>query len=239
MARFGVEVTLVEAARRLLALEEPEAGEVLAEVLRREGVDVRTGVQAQRVQSSDGDPAAVDLSSVGAAADARVALVDERCRVAPGVWAVGDVTGEGAFTHVAMYHANVVIRDILGEEGSPPCYRALPRVTFTDQEVWGRGTDRGAGPRAVHARPCRLHHGGKHRPGLDTQGGQRGGHQGHRGCRSGSSGRCHGDGLSGGEVLGALAVAVHAEVPVDRLISMIYAYPTFHRGIEDALDDLP
>jgi pyruvate/2-oxoglutarate dehydrogenase complex dihydrolipoamide dehydrogenase (E3) component len=42
-------------------------------------------------------------------------------------------------------------------------------------------------------------------------------------------------GPAGGEVLGALAVAVHGEVPVDRLRHMIYAYPTFHRGIEDAL----
>jgi pyruvate/2-oxoglutarate dehydrogenase complex dihydrolipoamide dehydrogenase (E3) component len=42
-------------------------------------------------------------------------------------------------------------------------------------------------------------------------------------------------GPAGGEVLGALTVAVHGEVPVDRLRHMIYAYPTFHRGIEDAL----
>jgi hypothetical protein len=39
-------------------------------------------------------------------------------------------------------------------------------------------------------------------------------------------------------VLGALTVAVHGEVPVERLRHMIYAYPTFHRGIEDALRDL-
>jgi pyruvate/2-oxoglutarate dehydrogenase complex dihydrolipoamide dehydrogenase (E3) component len=45
-------------------------------------------------------------------------------------------------------------------------------------------------------------------------------------------------GPHGGEVLSALAVAVHAEVPVDRLKQMIYAYPTFHRAIEDALSRL-
>jgi len=42
----------------------------------------------------------------------------------------------------------------------------------------------------------------------------------------------------GGEVLGALAVAVHARVPVRRLREMIYAYPTFHRAIEDAVRNL-
>jgi len=42
----------------------------------------------------------------------------------------------------------------------------------------------------------------------------------------------------GGEVLGLLALAVHAEVPLTELRSMIYAYPTFHKGIEDALNEL-
>jgi pyruvate/2-oxoglutarate dehydrogenase complex dihydrolipoamide dehydrogenase (E3) component len=45
-------------------------------------------------------------------------------------------------------------------------------------------------------------------------------------------------GPNGGEVLGLLSVAVHAAVRVDSLRAMIYAYPTFHRGIEDALRDL-
>jgi pyruvate/2-oxoglutarate dehydrogenase complex dihydrolipoamide dehydrogenase (E3) component len=45
-------------------------------------------------------------------------------------------------------------------------------------------------------------------------------------------------GPAGGEILGLLAVAVHAEVPVDTLRTMIYAYPTFHRAIETAIGDL-
>jgi pyruvate/2-oxoglutarate dehydrogenase complex dihydrolipoamide dehydrogenase (E3) component len=45
-------------------------------------------------------------------------------------------------------------------------------------------------------------------------------------------------GPSGGEVLSALVVAVHAAVPLSQLRHMIYAYPTFHRAIEDALRDL-
>ena len=45
-------------------------------------------------------------------------------------------------------------------------------------------------------------------------------------------------GPAGGEVLGALTLAVHAQVPLGTLRSMIYSYPTFHRGIEDALRDL-
>jgi hypothetical protein len=45
-------------------------------------------------------------------------------------------------------------------------------------------------------------------------------------------------GASGGEVLGLLTLAIHARAPLEGLRSMIYAYPTFHRGVEDVLRDL-
>jgi len=45
-------------------------------------------------------------------------------------------------------------------------------------------------------------------------------------------------GPAGGEVLGLLGLAVHARVPTSVLGGMIYAYPTFYRGVEDALADL-
>ena len=45
-------------------------------------------------------------------------------------------------------------------------------------------------------------------------------------------------GPAGGEVLSMLTLAVHAETPIDVLKSMIYAYPTFHRGVEDALGQI-
>jgi pyruvate/2-oxoglutarate dehydrogenase complex dihydrolipoamide dehydrogenase (E3) component len=45
-------------------------------------------------------------------------------------------------------------------------------------------------------------------------------------------------GPTGGEVLSMLVTAVHAEVPTATLRSMIFAYPTFHRAVEDALSRL-
>src|SRR5688500_9431497 len=60
-------------------------------------------------------------------------------RAGDGVWGVGDVVGHGAFTHMAMYEAGVAIRDILGQEGPPADYRAVPRVTFTDPEIGAVG----------------------------------------------------------------------------------------------------
>jgi pyruvate/2-oxoglutarate dehydrogenase complex dihydrolipoamide dehydrogenase (E3) component len=264
LARFGVDVSIVEAAPRLLPLEEPETGEILAEVLAAEGIDVRTGVAAARVDGAAGrgvvvrladgtevtaervlvatgrraDPSAVGLAAVGVPLDARAVPVDDRCRVTDGVWAVGDITGKGAFTHVAMYQAGIVIRDMLGEDGPPADYRALPRVTFTDPEVGAVGLTEGQARDQLR----NVQVGSTQVPSTARGWMHRVGNEGvikvvadaDRGVLVGATAM----GPMGGEVLGALSVAVHAEVPVQTLGSMIYAYPTFHRGIEDALGRL-
>ncbi|WP_323097220.1 NAD(P)/FAD-dependent oxidoreductase [Intrasporangium sp. YIM S08009] len=261
VSRFGTTVTVVEAADRLLALEEPEASAKVAEVFRAEGITVRTGVGASRVEQRDGgvrvtladgthvdgdrllvatgrrtDVKGVGLHHVGVAEDARVARVDDECRVTEGVWAVGDITGKGAFTHVSMYQAGVVIRDVLDEDGPPAEYAALPRVTFTDPEVGAVGLTEAAAREeldnvTVGVTPL----------GETTRGWIAKADGLIKVVADADSGLLVGAtvvGPAGGEVLGALAVAVHGKVPVERLRSMIYAYPTLHRGIEDALGRL-
>jgi pyruvate/2-oxoglutarate dehydrogenase complex dihydrolipoamide dehydrogenase (E3) component len=156
--------------------------------------------------------------------------------VTDGVWAVGDITGRGAFTHVSMYQAGIVIRDVLGDDGPPAEYAALPRVTFTDPEIGAVGMTEeqardsladvrvGVTPLGETTRGWIARAEGFIKVVADAE----------RGVLVGATTM----GPAGGEVLGALAVAVHGEVPVDRLRSMIYAYPTLHRGIEDALGRL-
>jgi pyruvate/2-oxoglutarate dehydrogenase complex dihydrolipoamide dehydrogenase (E3) component len=262
-ARFGVEVTIVEAADHLLPPEEPEAGSLLGAVLEGEGCRVRLGARARRV-STDGDgvaldlgqgevlraerllvatgrrtdPAAAGLDAVGVEASARFAPVDERCRVSDGVWAIGDITGKGAFTHVAMYQAGVVLADILGRDHPPARYDALPRVTFTDPEVGAVGlTERQARERLAHVRVGSVAVPSTSRGTIQGPGNEgliKLVADGERGVLVGATAMS----AAGGEVLGALTVAVHAAVPLDTLRSMIYAYPTFHRGIEAALQSM-
>jgi pyruvate/2-oxoglutarate dehydrogenase complex dihydrolipoamide dehydrogenase (E3) component len=169
---------------------------------------------------------------------ARFLPIDDHCRVTDGVWALGDVTGKGAFTHVSMYHAAIVVRDILGEPGPPADYRALPRVTFTDPEMGAVGlTEAQAREQGL---PVQV--GITQVPSSARGWIHKAGNEGFiklvadsaRGVLVGATSA----GPVGGEVLSALAVAVHGEVPVERLRHMIYAYPTFHRGIEDALRTL-
>lgn len=262
-ARFGVGVTILEVAPRLLPAEEPEAGALLEEVFGQEGVDVRTGVDISRV-SHDGDRFTVtlgtgesvtadrllvaagrrpDLGSLGVEAigvDAATGHlpVDEHMRVAPGVWAVGDVTGRGAFTHMAMYQAGIVIADILGRDGPVADYRAVPRVTFTDPEIGSVGlSEEGARAAGLSVRVGRAPvpssaRGWIHGPG--NAGIIKVVEDRDRGCLVGALSA----GPTGGEVLSMLALAVHARVPTETLRTMIYAYPTIHRAVEAALDDL-
>ena len=55
------------------------------------------------------------------------------------LWAIGDITGKGAFTHMSMYEAGVALADIIGRDGARAEYHAVPRVTFTDPEVGSVG----------------------------------------------------------------------------------------------------
>jgi pyruvate/2-oxoglutarate dehydrogenase complex dihydrolipoamide dehydrogenase (E3) component len=263
LARFGVTVTVIEALDRLLPLETPTAGDLLARVFGDEGIDVITGVAAERVERdgaritvrlADGRSVAaaqllvatgrrtnlpeLGVATIGIDDAQRFVPVDDDLRVADGVWAVGDLTGKGAFTHVGMYQARIATADILGAPHEHADYRALPRVTFTDPEIGSVGLT----PAAASEAGIDVRIGTTLVPHTARGWIHKAGNEGFielvedraRGVLVGATAA----GPNGGEVLGLLTLAVHAEVPVDRLRQMIYAYPTFHRGVEDALRDL-
>ncbi len=263
MTRFGSRVTIVEALDRLLPLEEPEAGAMLRDVFEAEGIAVHTGVMASEVARrgegvavtlSDGTVVEADrllvatgrrtniaglgLEIVGVDASARFAPVDDRMRVADGVWAVGDITGKGLFTHVGIYQAGIVVADILGDSDRRADYSAVPRVTFVDPEVGSVGmTEFDATAAGIDVITALVEVPGTARGWLHASG-----NEGliklvadkDRGVLVGATSV----GPHGGEVLGLLTLAVHEATPISRLREMIYAYPTFHKGIEDAVNRL-
>ena len=101
-----------------------------------------SAVTAERLLVATGrraDLAALGVAAVGLDAAARAIPTDGWMRAADGVWAIGDMTGQGAFTHMSMYQADIVVRDILGQGGEAADYRAVPRVTFTDPEIGSVG----------------------------------------------------------------------------------------------------
>jgi pyruvate/2-oxoglutarate dehydrogenase complex dihydrolipoamide dehydrogenase (E3) component len=259
-ARFGAQVTVIEALSHLVPLEEPEACELLARAFSADGIAVRTGVAARqvshdgmefRVTLADGEELAASellvatgrramLADVGVAAvgideTGRFIPVDDRMRAAPGVWAIGDIVGHGAFTHMSVYHAGIVVADILRKEHHVAEYHAVPRVTFTDPEIGSVGLseaqarDQGLDVRTAVAQIPSSARGWIHKAGNDGF---------IKLVQDAGSGLLVGAtsaGPVGGEVLSMLTLVVHAGVPVQRLREMIYAYPTFHRAVEDAL----
>jgi pyruvate/2-oxoglutarate dehydrogenase complex dihydrolipoamide dehydrogenase (E3) component len=138
---------------------------------------------------------------------------------------------------MSMYQAGIVVAGILGRDGYPAEYHAVPRVTFTDPEIGAVGLteaqarQKGAVRVGVSQVPASAR-GWIHKAGND--GFIKLVEDAEAGVLAGATSA----GPAGGEVLGALTVAVHARVPVRRLREMIYAYPTFHRAIEGALADL-
>jgi pyruvate/2-oxoglutarate dehydrogenase complex dihydrolipoamide dehydrogenase (E3) component len=175
------------------------------------------------------------VGTVGLDLSTRAITTDRQMRAGEGLGAIGDVTGHGAFTHVAMYEAEIAVRDILGEPGPDADYRALPRVTFTDPEIGTVGLteqqarDAGLRVRTATAPLPTSARGWIHKAGNDRF--IKLVEDADRGLLVGATSA---DPM-GGEVLYGLAVAVHAKVPTTRLRHMIYAYPTFHRAVETAL----
>jgi pyruvate/2-oxoglutarate dehydrogenase complex dihydrolipoamide dehydrogenase (E3) component len=262
--RFGTEVTLVDTADQALPGEEPENGEAMAEVLREEGMTLRTGVSAKSVRRGDGGVAVAlsdgssvsgerllvavgrhsDLRSLGVEAagldpDAPAIKVDEHLRAGPGLWSVGDVTGRGAFTHVAVYQGRIAAADVLGREHQPADYSAVPRITFTDPEVAAVGLteakarELGHNVRTGVATTASSARGWIHGPGAE-HGVAKLVADADRDVLLGASVM----GPSAGEVVGLLVLAIRQRVPLPALRELIYPYPTFVRGLEDALREL-
>jgi len=164
-ASLGTRVTLIEAGKGLLPREEAFAGEEVAAALREEhGVDVRTGVKAERVEAvasgvalhlDDGDrieavellvavgrkprSTEIGLGSVGIEpGDGGFVETDDRMRVGglPWLYAIGDVNGRALFTHMGKYQAWVAAENALGREVESVAEGlGSPRVTFTDPQV--------------------------------------------------------------------------------------------------------
>jgi pyruvate/2-oxoglutarate dehydrogenase complex dihydrolipoamide dehydrogenase (E3) component len=173
--RFGAEVTVVEKGPRLIAREDPDVSDAIRGILENEGIAIRTGAECIRfapqgedilvgVDCTAGAPeiaashvlAAIGrrpntddlgLDQAGVAVDAHgYIVVDDQLRTStPGIWALGDCNGRGAFTHTSYNDFEIVAANLL--DGDPrrvsnrlPAYALyvdppLGRVGMTDEAV--------------------------------------------------------------------------------------------------------
>jgi pyruvate/2-oxoglutarate dehydrogenase complex dihydrolipoamide dehydrogenase (E3) component len=158
--RLGCRVTLIEAAT-ILAKDEPEIRSILVTRLRDEGVEIIEGVGVTNVGGMAGemtltleDGRRIEASHILVAAGRRPGIGDlglEAAGIAVGrngiitdsrlrtsdrrVFAIGDVTGRPQFTHVAGYHAGIVIRNMLFRLPARIDDALTPWVTYNDPEL--------------------------------------------------------------------------------------------------------
>jgi len=161
--RLGVKVTLLEAATPL-AKDDPECAAIVLEQLAHEGVVIRSGLRVTRVSQADGKIQVVtegpqgeemiegshlliatgrranveglDLEAAGVKYEPRGIAVDSRLRTTnKKIYAIGDAAGGLQFTHVANYHAGIVIRNALFRLRAKANDELIPWVTFTDPEL--------------------------------------------------------------------------------------------------------
>jgi dihydrolipoamide dehydrogenase len=246
-ARMGSQVTVVERGERLLGRIHSDAGELLADFFREEGIDVRLGLGIEgvergiRLRLSDGSTLETErllvatgrrpnterlgLEQLGVQISPRGIEVDERLQAAENVWAIGDVTGVALFTHVGKYQARVAAAD-MSRRHAKADYRAIPATVFTDPEVATAGRTEGDDLVSARVEISSL-------PRLSTY---------ERPKRDGFI-RVFADpqqrvlvgvvcvGPQAAEWLGAFTLAIKAAVPIETLIDTIQPYPTFSEAL--------
>jgi pyruvate/2-oxoglutarate dehydrogenase complex dihydrolipoamide dehydrogenase (E3) component len=187
--RFGSDVTVIEMGPRVVQREDEDVSQAVREILEGEGVRVRTGARCLSVEKRGSDLAVrvdcetgdrevrgshlllavgrrpntddLGLETAGIETDARgFIVVDDQLRTsAPGIWALGDCNGRGAFTHTSYNDYEIVAANLLDGEARRvsdriPTYGLfvdppLGRVGMTDAEVRAAGRPALVGRRAM------------------------------------------------------------------------------------------
>ncbi len=182
--RFGAEVTILDSADHLMAREDADVSAEVEAVFQNEGIHLRLSSKVESLSKS-GDQVAVHLEGgqqilgghlliaagrrpntedLGCeAAGIRLdkggfIVIDDHYRTsAPGVYAVGDVTGEPQFTHVAWDDHRILFDILMGRSKRGRSGRAYPYTAFTDPQLAGVGlTEREAQKKQIPYEVARL-----------------------------------------------------------------------------------
>jgi pyruvate/2-oxoglutarate dehydrogenase complex dihydrolipoamide dehydrogenase (E3) component len=251
--RLGSAVTVIEALSPL-GNEDPELAAIVLGKIRAEGVTIRERASVTRVERSGGSGirvhvesegradaidgsklliaagrtpniAGLDLDKAGIAYDRKGVRVTEGLRTANRrVYAVGDVTGSPQFTHVAGYHAGLVVRSLLFRLPARENRDIIPRVTFTDPELAHVGlTETEAGKRHGSVRALRWPYAENDRAQVERR------TEGHLKMVTDRRGRILGVSIAGanaGEMIGLWALALSKRMTVRDVAGYVPPYPT-------------
>jgi pyruvate/2-oxoglutarate dehydrogenase complex dihydrolipoamide dehydrogenase (E3) component len=253
--RMGASVALVEGMDHLLPREPKPLGDELGKALAADGIELHFGEQATAVHR-DGDEYVVEfagraelrgdrllvatgrrarvddlgLDTVGVEPTRQGIPVDERMRVADGLWAIGDATGIWPLTYMGKYQGRVAAANILGRDRTAN-YNAVPRVVLTDPQAASVGEAEGAltatVPLAEVPRTSTYTRAYAETPGFMTlvSDGER---------LTGA----YALGPEAGEWLQQATVAIRARVPLPVLFDVIQPFPSFSEAFLSTLSEL-
>jgi pyruvate/2-oxoglutarate dehydrogenase complex dihydrolipoamide dehydrogenase (E3) component len=167
--RFGSEVTIVEMAPRLIPREDEDISEAVRDILEKEGITVRLNAECisvdrrgekviVQVECHEGPPEIagshllvavgrrpntddLGLEKAGILTDKRgYIMVDDELRTnVPGIWALGDCNGMGAFTHTAYNDYEIVAANLLGHDSRRVSDRITAYALYTDPPLGRAG----------------------------------------------------------------------------------------------------
>jgi len=252
--RLGAQVTVIEAARPL-AKEDAECAQIVLDALVREGLKIQMGASVKSVRPTqsgvelvvrrDGgeevvtgshllvaagrspnvddlglEKAGVAFTKAGIAVDRGLRTTNRR------VYAIGDVIADGLmFTHVANYHAGVVIRHALFRLRAKVRYNAIPWVTFTDPALAHVGlTDEQAREQGYRVRVMRWPYRENDRAQTERA------TTGHAKVVTTARGRILGATIVGahaGELIAPWGLAINQGLSIRAMAEMVVPYPTF------------
>ena len=257
-SRLGSRVTLVQSGPHLLPRNDPEAAEILAQAFAEEGIELRLGAKATRVEGGGGSHFRLELEDEGPVEAERLLVatgrkprvegfgferldvtiekqgivVDDRLRAGEGVWAAGDVTGVALFTHVGKYQGRIAAANVAGRDVRAD-YRAIPAAVFTDPQVASVGDTSGKDAATSSWRIESVSRTSTFqkpkRPGILKLYADP-----ERRVLVGATAV----GPEAGEWIGQLTLAVRAQVPVEVLRDTIQPFPTFSEAVYFAARDL-
>ena len=249
-SRLGSQVTIIEAADRLLSQGDHQASLWLQNALEAEGITIITAAQvsgvrregeARQIALTDGRTVECDrilvatgrrpvvhglgLEEAGVEFSKQGIRVDRRLRTSKKhIYAVGDVCGPHPFTHMAEYQAGIALANIVFRTPKKTDYRVVPRVVYTDPEVASVGlTESEAESKGIKYHIAEFPMAELDRAMTDDIE--------HGGARILiSKGRIAGASLVGphaGELIHELALAMQVKAKVKDIAAMVHAYPTY------------
>jgi pyruvate/2-oxoglutarate dehydrogenase complex dihydrolipoamide dehydrogenase (E3) component len=260
-ALLGSKVTVLENDAQILRTEDRELVELLSARLRADGVIMHTGVTVKsaaretagvRLTTSQGDFAAaalliaagrqpntdtLKLEAAGVASDAKGLQVDRFLRTtAPNVWGVGDVTaGAPRFTHVADYHARLVLRNALFPGRSAVDYSTVPWAIYTHPELAHIGLTE-AEARERHGDSVQVWRKQFNELDRAIADGQTEGLVKIVADARGTILGAHILGQQASSMLGEVTLAMKSNISLARLAAVMHAYPTYPEAIKHIAD---